>query len=160
MSKCPLHLQCSRATITKFVLSVLLGTSCLTGAHADAGWFSAILVGKWREAKTGEQYRFRSDGSYTHLMGKRSGQRKGRLERILEYSGRWRTYNPNPATTDIEPDEWGLKLHALRRAVRSGTRRRTRRTNVGFTLRYRFPGPPDEPVKQILIDGKRFVRER
>ena len=134
------------------LLTVLSGRT--KPAQADEGWFSALLVGKWRHIKTGEQYHFRSDGAYTFFTG--SAQRR---RGVLEYSGRWRTFNPDPAGPDTEPSEWGLKLHALRRVVRVGSQRRTWRTNRGRTLRYEFPGAPENPRQQIVINGKRFVRE-
>jgi hypothetical protein len=136
------------------VINVLLGALWIPSARADAGWFSAILVGKWRHAQSGERYHFRSDGSYTFWTGK-AARRSG----TLEYSGRWRTFNPDPTAMDMEPIEWGLKLHALQRVVRVGSRRQTMRANVGFIYRYAFPGPPDQAVRLIVIAGKRFVRE-
>ena len=113
-------------------------------ARADSASVRAELVGHWapvtRNGGTnprGDNYTLRSNGTYTFKAG--AGKRD---MGNLQHSGTWRVAN-NGRT---------LRLHATRRVVLEGRRRRTLSANRNFALSVVGPNPSGT----VTLNGQEF----
>ena len=69
-------------------VATLLFVLAPRAAHADLGYWSAALIGAWKNPETGEIYRFNSDATYTMTAPKPDH------ERIVGSSGWWKIVQP------------------------------------------------------------------
>lgn len=99
--------------------------------------FRADIVGNWK-SNLNDFYTLRSNGTYTFATGF-GGQGN------VSHSGTWSLRNSGHT----------LRLHATRRVVLEGKRRRTLKANKNFSLEIESPDP-----ETITLDGARFYRPR
>ena len=71
-----------------FVLAALMAVLTPRAAHADLGYWSAALIGTWKNPRNGDVYRFNSNATYTMTSLKPSH------ERIIASSGWWKIVQP------------------------------------------------------------------
>ena len=57
-------------------------------AHADLGYWSAMLVGIWRHPTSGDVYRFKSDATYSRSRAKPT------VKSVIGDSGYWKIVQP------------------------------------------------------------------
>ncbi len=72
------------------VLALAAFSALLTprAAHADLGYWSAALVGNWKNPQTGATYRFNSNATYTLIYAKATH------ENVVAASGWWKIVQP------------------------------------------------------------------
>lgn len=99
--------------------------------------FRADLVGNWT-SNLGDFYTLRSNGTYTFTIG-------DKMMGNLAHSGTWSLTNGGHT----------LRLHATRRVVLEGKRRRSLRSNKTFRLAVENLDP-----ETISLDGAHFHRPR
>ena len=71
-----------------FVVALLMAALTPRAAHADLGYWSAALIGNWKNPKTGDVYRFKSDATYTLTYAKPTEQK------LSVTSGYWKIVQP------------------------------------------------------------------
>lgn len=76
-----------KLSFTLFV-AALMALLTPRAAHADLGYWSAALLGTWKNPQTGEIYRFNSNATYTMTSPKPTH------ERVVASSGWWKIVQP------------------------------------------------------------------
>lgn len=111
-----------------WVLGLLL-LAFAPAAHADLGFWSAALIGKWRHPTNGDTYQFRRDSTYIFRAGaKRSAGN-------LSHAGFWKIVQPTQQESGGSLEgPVVLSLKSTSRVVLEGQKPRVLRSNRRFRI--------------------------
>ena len=115
------------------------------GAESRPEAAREYFIGSFRNKRTGDVYRFRSNGNYTFEAGpakRRSGN--------ISHSGTWRILDYYEGSSDSDSNVGTLQLRSTRRVVLEKRKRRTLRANRTFQL----------PMALSMEDGVIFISEQ
>lgn len=132
-------------------------------ARADLGFWSAALVGKWRNPKSGDTYRFRSDATYVFQAGSAKRRAAKRRAGNRAHSGFWKIVQPTKRESQGSMEgPVALRLDSRTRTVLEARKLRVLRSNRRFRIAVDVAKSGENLVDRhhYFIDGVIWSRVR
>lgn len=133
-------------------LGLSLATPAISHAEPDANYsrLRDQMLGSYYGLDTRENYRFRSDGTYTFTAGTETS-----ADGNISHSGRWSLLSYQLKSG--ETDDGTVQLRSTSRVVMEGHRRRTLKANRTFKLRVAIPKDAEgADIGFLIINGRVF----